>query len=433
MASRSNWPSETLGQFLIRSKRIEPAQLQLAIKELNEEGKPVPLGDWLVQKKLLAGADMASILEAHFRDRLFNLLSLSHGQLKFDPLQELSLKDIDVARLPENFSRMLMDAVRMQFDEKISRAKLSGASSPLVKLKGDCTLPLSPKELRVWNDLCKDYLELKNAEPEQLRLLALASEFEQIEMGKSPQEKLMLELKDFQKNSEGKKFHEILGISIDAAADELQKAYLQFVKKYHPDRLPPDSSPDLRKLSESVFMKINEAHSTMNDPQKRAEYKANIELEAAGGREAIERTLEAEMLIPQAKMALRRRHYKPALEMLEKIIVALPKDPEILADHTFAQVMCLVESKASYKEALYTSLHILGESLKKRADYGLAYYYRAVLWKIDGQTEHAINDFEAAFRLDSSLNEAASELRLLKSRKEAAPAKKSSGWFGKKS
>jgi len=61
-------------------------------------------------------------------------------------------------------------------------------------------------------------------------------------------------------------YYEILGISKDASASELKKAYRRIAMKHHPDRNPGD------KASEDKFKEASEAYEILSDPQKRAAY-----------------------------------------------------------------------------------------------------------------------------------------------------------------
>lgn len=59
--------------------------------------------------------------------------------------------------------------------------------------------------------------------------------------------------------------YEVLGVSKDASADEIKKAYRKLSKKYH---------PDLNKEAgaEEKFKEINDAYEILSDPQKKAQY-----------------------------------------------------------------------------------------------------------------------------------------------------------------
>ncbi|MEM1484714.1 molecular chaperone DnaJ [Oscillospiraceae bacterium PP1C4] len=61
-------------------------------------------------------------------------------------------------------------------------------------------------------------------------------------------------------------YYEVLGVSKDASADDLKKAYRKLAKQYHPDMNPGD------KAAESKFKEVNEAYEVLNDSGKRSRY-----------------------------------------------------------------------------------------------------------------------------------------------------------------
>ena len=63
-----------------------------------------------------------------------------------------------------------------------------------------------------------------------------------------------------------KDYYEILGVSRDASADEIKKAFRKLAMEYHPDRNPGDSE------AEEKFKVFAEAYEVLSDPEKRARY-----------------------------------------------------------------------------------------------------------------------------------------------------------------
>ena len=63
-----------------------------------------------------------------------------------------------------------------------------------------------------------------------------------------------------------KDYYQILGVSEDADADAIKKAYRKLARTYHPDKNP--DTPD----AEERFKEIQEAYSVLSDEEKRKEY-----------------------------------------------------------------------------------------------------------------------------------------------------------------
>ncbi len=70
--------------------------------------------------------------------------------------------------------------------------------------------------------------------------------------------------------------YEVLGVSRQATADEIKRAYRKLAKQHHPDRNPGS------KAAEQRFKEVQAAYEILGDPRKRAEYERARESGFAG-------------------------------------------------------------------------------------------------------------------------------------------------------
>ncbi len=75
-------------------------------------------------------------------------------------------------------------------------------------------------------------------------------------------------------------YYKILGVRRDASQAEIQKAYRELARKYHPDMNPDD------KTAKTKFQQVEKAFDVLNDPEKREmydRYGSSFETMGAGG------------------------------------------------------------------------------------------------------------------------------------------------------
>lgn len=75
-----------------------------------------------------------------------------------------------------------------------------------------------------------------------------------------------------------KDFYKALGVSKDASADEIKRAYRKLAKQYHPDRNPGDKS------AEDRFKEVGEAYQVLSNEEDRKQYDAIRALSGGGPR-----------------------------------------------------------------------------------------------------------------------------------------------------
>jgi len=77
-------------------------------------------------------------------------------------------------------------------------------------------------------------------------------------------------------------YYKILGVSKDASADEIQKAYRKLARKFHPD-LHADKEEKDREKAKQQFQKVQQAYDVLSDEKKRQMYDMGPSFGQAGG------------------------------------------------------------------------------------------------------------------------------------------------------
>ncbi|WP_376797178.1 J domain-containing protein [Thermogemmatispora sp.] len=65
-------------------------------------------------------------------------------------------------------------------------------------------------------------------------------------------------------------YYSILGVAPTASPEEIRRAYLRLVRRYHPDA--NQATPGLQSVHEQQMKLINEAYEVLGDPRRRAAY-----------------------------------------------------------------------------------------------------------------------------------------------------------------
>ncbi len=71
--------------------------------------------------------------------------------------------------------------------------------------------------------------------------------------------------------------YELLGVRFEATSAEITRAYREAMKRFHPDRVPPEYRP----AAESICKDLNRAYSILSNPVKRVAYDRTIRQEVA--------------------------------------------------------------------------------------------------------------------------------------------------------
>lgn len=201
-------------------------------------------------------------------------------------------------------------------------------------------------------------------------------------------------------------FFQVLGVSREADRTAIKAAYLEAVRKFHPDRLAALGRLDLRQDAEYVFRRVSQAYATLSDDRRRAAYLEQLLRGEALSQGEVARTLAVERAVSEGEVAIKQRDYPRAITLLAEARRLDPAHGEAMALHAWARVKAgqatLVELRPIFEEAV-----------RRAPRFARAHYYLGMALKQAGDLRRAIESFRRAVELDPNLTEAASEMRAL--------------------
>lgn len=110
---------------------------------------------------------------------------------------------------------------------------------------------------------------------------------------------------------EKQNYFERLHVISKAKDADIKRSYHELAKILHPDKLPVDTTNEIRDLTKKCFALISTAYDILSEPAKKSQYL--LELEKGKAAEI----LEAEQMIESARPLLTKGDFKKAKELLD--------------------------------------------------------------------------------------------------------------------
>jgi DNA-binding response OmpR family regulator len=205
-----------------------------------------------------------------------------------------------------------------------------------------------------------------------------------------------------------------LGLPRTATEADVELAYEERARDYHPDRFR-HRSDDTRVIAREIFERLGEAYRVLGDPANRAEYAAKLARGEGGAppMEAAGRALAADKHFRSGEELLRQRRFTEAAASFRKASELIPDAGEY---HAFLG-WALFQSNPHHPLLQQQAQEELkrGIDLSPRADRThlfLGYFLNQV-----GKLTLAEHEFELAIQCNPDCAEALRELRLLNARR----------------
>ncbi len=222
--------------------------------------------------------------------------------------------------------------------------------------------------------------------------------------------------------------YQMLGVSVSATKAEIQKAYFSLAKELHPDKLQKIDLGEMKKATQGLFSKINQAFRILSDEKLQKEYG---EILAAGGEEAYKRQ--------QREAEEKALGYFKAEESFHSGMGALTRGSILDAIHHFAQATELNPEEGEHwsflaytqflhsenkREFAHTALGMISKGIKLSPRSANCFLCKGRILNQLGRSEEALSSFTMAQKLDPNNQEVGTEIRSLTNKK--------SSFFGKK-
>ena len=462
-AVRSNLPSERLGDWMLRSGRIQPAVLaESARRLLRGEGLQ---GQILVGMQVLSEEDLGAALREQASEKLLEIFEWTSGD--FALAVGAQLKRATALPLIGSPADLIRSGVRTRLPlERIDAVLASHARDAIVPstnpfysfqeialgddergLMNACSrgiaagsLLAKPERLRraVYALLEVGMLEVRDGEVFRgggpapvVRLHGDPVARDRREEAKTPpplvkpvveedhshyaadheqRAALTALLARLAKPSPFEK----LGVMRDANPAEIRSAYMQLAKDTHPDRYSAASSA-VRGIAEQAFREVTRAFELLSDPLTLSKYRADPERDRkeAQALDEAKRAVEGEREFQRGEARLRLHDWSGALVHFEKAVELYPDEGEYLAYCGWAYYLTHGHDEVVFRK----SFELVKRGAKLAPEREKPYLFLGRLCQAAERIELAEKMFMKAVECRPDSIEALRELRLLQMRR----------------
>lgn len=208
--------------------------------------------------------------------------------------------------------------------------------------------------------------------------------------------------------------YELLNVAEKASAAEIRRAYLDLARRYHSDAYAGLALGRAGDALSELFTRLNEAHETLSDEQRRAEYDIYLARRAKGLPTDVAVILRAESLFQRGEVLLRASRWPEAFELFREAVALNHAEPEFRVYLGYARYR--VEGAPALEEAR----KLIKAALVEAPGLTSGHHFLGVLARETGADKDAIRAFEKALALDPNHEPSLRELRALRRRREGS-------------
>ncbi len=234
---------------------------------------------------------------------------------------------------------------------------------------------------------------------------------------------ILEELLDRLDSMDGQSPFEQLGVQMQATSVDVKRAYMQLVKRLHPDRLASIGLEELTEAADALFKRFTQAHQTLSDPDNLEEARRIYSGEStASDPEEARRAIEAEVNFQKGEVFFRKSDFAQAESYFRLSVEGNPQEGEHLA--LLAWTMYQSTPKAGRNDRRDEIQKMIIRALELSPNCAKAHYFLGKLFLEIDKQDSAMASFRRATSIKANYIEAMRELRLLTMRRERASSPK---------
>jgi curved DNA-binding protein CbpA len=227
-----------------------------------------------------------------------------------------------------------------------------------------------------------------------------------IEMGKAPA--FHKEIEGLSEKIGSMTHYDLLEVNVDVSFDEIKRAYLQKVKKFHPDRHEYQHDETLKEHLSKLLSELNYAYNTLKNDKSRAEYDKSIFKIKKFKKPPEPNTILAKEHFKKGVNDFTKGNFWGAMDSFRSAARIQPQESNYWAHLALA----LSRIPKRTKEAEESMLKAINLD-PKNSDY---YMHLGLILLKSGMRLRAIREFENALKFNPDNNKAKAELDKLKSK-----------------
>jgi len=227
---------------------------------------------------------------------------------------------------------------------------------------------------------------------------------------------------EYERVKEATTLFAVLRVQRGASVDEVKTAYHTMAKRFHADSFAGLELGDATEKLRDLFAKISQAHSTLTDAKKRADYDVLLERQDAGLPTDMEVIFKAEANFNRGDALIKQGRFGEAEVVLKE---ALKLDPSV-AQYNVALAHAILKARGPAGAA--EAKDVLDKALALNPEHLAAKILKSQVLSEEGDFKGAMKLLDAVLGADPMNAEAGREFRALKERMKMT---KSKGLFGK--